>query len=178
MALNLIDLVKDYLTPDVLSKMAGLVGESPAATQKAVGAIVPSLAGIACNQAGSPGGASKIMGLLGTSGLDSGVLNRFSDVLNGGSATEGLVNTGSSLLHGLLGNRVGDVAGVIANASGIRMSSATSVLGMLAPLLFGLLGKHVASAGVSVASLPGLLAAHRETILQSAPPGSGWCFGP
>jgi hypothetical protein len=34
MALNLIDLAKDYLTPEVISKMAGLVGESPAATQK------------------------------------------------------------------------------------------------------------------------------------------------
>ena len=44
MALNLIDLAKDYLTSDVLSKMSSLVGESPAATQKAMGAIVPSLA--------------------------------------------------------------------------------------------------------------------------------------
>jgi hypothetical protein len=78
MALNLIELAKDYLTPDVLSKMSGLVGESPAATQKAVGAIVPSLAGIACNQASTPGGASKILGLLSSSGLDSGMLNNFS----------------------------------------------------------------------------------------------------
>ena len=37
MALNLIDLAKDYLTPDTISKMAGLVGESPAATQRAPG---------------------------------------------------------------------------------------------------------------------------------------------
>ena len=34
MALNLIDLAKDYLTPDVVSKMAGLVGEMPAAASR------------------------------------------------------------------------------------------------------------------------------------------------
>jgi|SRR5271157_365461 len=177
MALNLIDLAKDYLTPDVLSKLSGLVGESPAATQKAVGAIVPSLAGIACNQASSPGGASKLLGLLNTSGLDSSVLNNFSGALSGGTATEGLLKTGSGLLNGLLGDRVGAVANVIANFSGIQLSSATKLLGLSAPLLFGLLGKQVSSGAVSAASLPGLLAGHRDTILEYAPPGLANALG-
>src|SRR5271155_6207800 len=103
MALNLIDLAKDYLTPDVLSKMAGLVGESPEATQGAWGAVVPSLPGIACNQASNPAGASRVLGLLNSSGLDSSVLSNFSGALNGGSATDGLLKTGSNLLNGLLG---------------------------------------------------------------------------
>ena len=143
MALNLIDLAKDYLTPDVVSKMAGLVGETPAATQKAMGAVVPSLAGIACHQAATPAGASKVLGLVNSGGLDSGVLNNFSGALSGGNATEGLMNTGSNLLHGLLGDRLGDVSRVIANASGVQVSSATKLLGMAAPLFFGLLGKQV-----------------------------------
>jgi OmpA-OmpF porin, OOP family len=177
MALNLIDLAKDYLTPDVVSKLAGVVGESPAATQRAMGAIVPSLAGIACNQASSPGGASKILGLLNTSGLDSSLLNNFSGALSGGSATEGLLKTGSSLLSGLLGDKVGAVANVIANASGIQAFSATKLLSMAAPLLFGLLGKQVTSGAVSAASLPSLLASHRDTILQMAPAGLAGALG-
>src|SRR5271156_5366820 len=105
MALNLIDLAKDYLTTDVLLKMSFLADESPAATQKAVGAIVPSLAGIACNQASGPGEASRFLGLLNSSGLDSNVLHNFSGALNGGSATEGLLKTGSNLLNALLGDK-------------------------------------------------------------------------
>lgn len=177
MALNLIDLAKDYLTPDVISKMAGLVGESPAATQKAMGAIVPSLAGVACNQASTPGGAAKLLGLVNSSGLDSGVLNNFSGALSGGNATEGLMNTGSNLLHGLLGDRLGDVSRVIANAAGVQISSATKLLGMAAPLLFGLLGKQVSTGGLSVANLPALLAGHRDTVLQSAPAGLAGALG-
>ncbi len=177
MALNLIDLAKDYLTPDVMSKMAGLVGESPAATQKAVGAIVPSLAGIACNQASSPGGASKILGLLNTGGLDSSLLNNFSGALSGGGATEGLLNTGSNLLHGLLGDKMGAVANVIASFSGIQLSSATKLLSLAAPLLFGLLGKQVASGGLTASSLPALLSSHRDTIMRLAPPGLASALG-
>lgn len=177
MSLNLIGLAKDYLTPDVLSKMSSLVGESPAATQKALGAIVPSLAGIACNQASTPGGASKILGLLNSSGLDSSVLNNFSGALNGGSATEGLLKTGSNLLNGLLGEKVGAVTNVIASSSGIQVFSATKLLGLAAPLLFGLPGKHVVSGEVTAATLPGLLGGHRDTIQQFAPAGLAGALG-
>jgi outer membrane protein OmpA-like peptidoglycan-associated protein len=177
MALNLIDLAKDYLTPDVVSKMAGLVGETPAATQKAMGAIVPSLAGIACHEAATPAGASKVLGLVNNSGVDSGVLDNFSGALAGGSSTDGLLNSGSNLLHGLLGDRVGEVSRVIANASGVQVSSATKLLGMAAPLFFGLLGKQVATGGLSLANLPSVLASHRDTILQAAPAGLAGALG-
>jgi len=177
MALNLIDLAKDYLTPDAISKMAGLVGESPAATQKALGAIVPSLAGIACNQASTPGGATKLLNLVTTSGMDSGLLNNFTSALSGGSATDGLLRTGNNLLSGLLGDRLNSVASLIGNFAGIQGASAMKLLGLAAPLLFGLLGKHVMANGVTAATLPALLSSHRDTIMQFAPPGLASALG-
>lgn len=177
MALNLIDLAKDYLTSDVISKISGLVGESPASTQKAMAAVVPSLAGIACNEASTPGGASKLMGLLSSSGMDSSLLNNFGSALSGGSVTDGLMKTGSNLVGGLLGDRVGAVANVIGSFAGIQSSSATRLLSIGAPLLFGLLGKHVTSGGLTASSLPGLLAGHRDAILQAAPPGLASALG-
>jgi outer membrane protein OmpA-like peptidoglycan-associated protein len=177
MALNLIDLAKDYLTPDVISKLSGQIGETPAATERAIGAAVPSLAGVACNTASTPGGATKLLSLLNTSGLDTGILSNFAGALTGGAATDGLLRTGNNLLGGLLGDKLGPVANTIASFAGIQGSSATRLLGLLAPLLFGLLGKHVASGGLTAASLPGLLASHRDTILKFAPPGLASALG-
>ena len=177
MALNLVDLAKDYLTPDVMSKIAGHIGETPAATERAIGAAIPSLAGVACNQASTPGGATKLLSLLNTSGLDTGVLSNFAGALGGGAATEGLLRTGNNLLGGLLGDKLGPVANTIASFAGIQGSSATRLLGLVAPLLFGLLGKQVASGGLTAASLPGLLASHRDTILKFAPPGLASALG-
>src|SRR5215469_14459471 len=177
MALNLIDLAKDYLTPDVISKLSGQIGETPAATERAIGAAIPSLAGVACNQASTPGGATKLLSLLNTSGLDTGVLSNFAGALTGGAATEGLLRTGNNLLGGLLGDKLGPVANTIASFAGIQGSSVTRLLGLLAPLLFGLLGKQVASGGLTAASLPGLLASHRDTIMKFAPPGLASALG-
>jgi outer membrane protein OmpA-like peptidoglycan-associated protein len=177
MALNLIDLAKDYLTPDVISKLSGQIGETPAATEKALTAAIPSLAGIACNQAATPGGASKLMSLLSTSGLDTGILSNFAGALAGGAATDGLLRTGNSLLSGLLGDKLGAVANTIASFAGVQASSVTRLLGLVAPLLFGLLGKQVTSGGLTAASLPGLLASHRDTILKFAPPGLASALG-
>jgi outer membrane protein OmpA-like peptidoglycan-associated protein len=177
MALNLIDLAKDYLTPDVISKLSGQIGETPAATEKALGAAIPSLAGIACNQASTPGGASKLMSLLNTSGLDTGILSNFAGALGGGAATDGLLRTGNSLLNGLLGDKLGAVANTIASFAGVQASSVTRLLGLVVPLLFGLLGKQVTSGGLTAANLPGLLASHRDTILKFAPPGLASALG-
>ena len=41
MAGNLLELISGYLTPSIVSKMAGIVGESPALTQKAVDVAIP-----------------------------------------------------------------------------------------------------------------------------------------
>jgi outer membrane protein OmpA-like peptidoglycan-associated protein len=43
MAANLVDLVKGYLGPDVVQGMGAYIGEPTPATQKALGAIVPTL---------------------------------------------------------------------------------------------------------------------------------------
>jgi hypothetical protein len=105
------------------------------------------------------------------------MLSNFAGALTGGAATDGLLRTGNNLLSGLLGDKLGAVANTIASFAGIQGSSATRLLGLLAPLLFGLLGKHVTSGGLSAASLPALLSSHRDTILQFAPPGLASALG-
>ena len=117
------------------------------------------------------------MGLLTSSGLDSGLLNNFGAALSGGSVTDGLLRTGSNLVNGLLGDKVGAVANVIGNFAGIQGSSATKLLSLGAPLLFGLLGKQVSSGGLTASSLPALLSSHRDAILKSAPPGLASALG-
>jgi hypothetical protein len=60
MAIDLIDLVKGYLTPDVIQKAADNVGESTSATQKSLAGIVPTLVGALANTASTnDGGCSR-----------------------------------------------------------------------------------------------------------------------
>ena len=87
MAGNLLELISGYLTPSIVSKMAGIVGESPALTQKAVDVAIPTLAGAACNQASTPNGANNLLSALSPSKLDSGIVSNFGNYLTGGATT-------------------------------------------------------------------------------------------
>ena len=64
MAVNLVELVKGYLTPDIIQKAASFVGESETATQKAMNGIVPTLIGALANQASTTSGAEKLIRML------------------------------------------------------------------------------------------------------------------
>jgi OOP family OmpA-OmpF porin len=60
MSVNLMELVKGYLTPDVVQKAATFVGESPAATQSALAASVPAIIGALSEMASTRAGADQI----------------------------------------------------------------------------------------------------------------------
>ena len=169
MAGNLLELISGYLTPSIVSKMAGIVGESPALTQKAVDVAVPTLAGAACNQASTPSGASSLLSSLSPSKLDSGIVSNFANYLTGGATTQNLMSAGENLLLGLLGGNLGKVAGSIAGASGISTTGASALLSLIAPLFFGALGKEVSDRGLSGSGLSALLSSHRDTIQRLAP---------
>jgi OmpA-OmpF porin, OOP family len=170
MTMNLLEVVQGYLSPEAISKISKLVGESPENTKSALGAIIPSLTAAACRQASTPSGATGLMNLLSSSNLSS-VPGNFAGSLSGGSQTDSLLRTGSSLIGGLLGNRADGVASLVANTSGIRPTSASTLMSLAAPLLFGGLLKHVSATGLTASALPSFLASHRDEVLRSAPSG-------
>lgn len=177
MAGNLLDLIGGYLNPSVVSRLAGIVGESPEVTQKAVNIAIPTLAGAACNQASTPNGAVHLFNMLSQSNLDSGIVSNFTDHLAGGATTQYLVTAGENLLHGLLGNNASKVAGLIGTASGMSASGSSTLLSLISPLFFATLGKEVSDRGLSASGLSSLLSSHRDTIQKMAPPSLASALG-
>lgn len=174
---NLIDTVSTVMTPEVISKVSSLIGETPAKTQQAIGTVIPTLAGVACNEASTPGGASRLFNLINNTTLPSDLHSNLAGLLGGGGATERLVKTGSGVISSLLGDRAGAVANVIANSAGIQFSSASTLLNLAAPLFLGILGRHLTSNGIAASGLSSLLSSHREDILRSVPSSLGSALG-
>jgi len=177
MATNLIDTTKSLLTPDVLSKVSSLIGETPAKTQQALGTVVPTLAGVACNEASTPAGASRLFNLINETRLPGDLQTNLGGLLSGGSVTDGLLKTGSGLISSLLGNKAGAVANLVAQSSGVQFSSASTLLNLSAPIFLGALGRHLGTAGIGASGLSGFLSSHRDAILQSVPSGLGSALG-
>jgi OmpA-OmpF porin, OOP family len=177
MAFDLFELVNSHLTPTVVSKISGIIGESPAATQRAVDLAIPALAGAACNRASTPLGASYLLDTLSPSKLDLGVVSSFTNQLTGGAGTENLMRTGEGLLNRLLGNNAGGVADLIARSAGISVPGASSLLNLLAPLFLGIIGRQITAQNLHSSGLSSLLSSHRDTIQRLAPPGLATALG-
>jgi outer membrane protein OmpA-like peptidoglycan-associated protein len=176
MAANLIDLAKNILSSEITHRISSELGENPEHVEKAIGAGIPAiLAGLL--KMLSTSGANRLSDMLkhdpselsSMGGLD-GVLGNLGRAFGGGSVNS-LIAYGQTLLRSLFGGQLSSIVDVITKSSGIKESSAGSLLGMLAPLLMGLLRKETAAKGFSAASLTDLLMGQKDAIAKLAPAG-------
>ena len=170
MATNLVSYAMQFLTPDVVGRIAGALGLNRSDTQSGVSAVVPALLAAFSGLADKPGGAQS---LVNTIKQQSGVLDNFATMISGNNQSS-FIERGSSLLTSLLGSHDQSVlTGAVARFTGLGQNKSGSLLGMLTPVVMGLIGRQIGARGVDVGSLTGLLASQREQIAQAMPAGMG-----
>jgi len=165
---NIVELITSQLGGGALGKLSSLLGESSDRTQTAVGAAVPTLLAGLSHTASTPDGARRLSAM--TEQADSGIAGNFASMLS----TQGtsIQDKGSNALSSLFGGgMLSSIASGLGRFTGLKGGSITSLLGMLAPLIFGVLGKHQRSAGLDAAGLGNFLAGQKQNISAAMPPG-------
>jgi hypothetical protein len=170
MAANLIAVLEQLLgSNDVLSRIGSLIGLSPERSRSAIGAVVPAILAALVSLVQKPGGRDQLAAAV--RNQDPGVLDNLSAMLGSGRQNS-LVDSGSSLLTSLLGDsKVGALSGAIAKFAGLNQGSATSLLGALAPVVLGALGREQRAQGLDAQGLAGLLNDQKGSIAQALPAG-------
>ena len=170
MATNLVSYMMQFLTPDMIGRIAGALGLNRNDAQSGVSAVVPALLAAFSGLADKPGGAQS---LVNTIKQQSGVLDNFASMI-GGNNQSSFIERGSSLLTSLLGSHdQAALTGAIARFAGLGQNKASSLLGMLAPVVMGLIGRQIGTRGVDIGSLTSLLASQKEQVAQALPNGMG-----
>jgi hypothetical protein len=170
MATNLVSYMMQFLTPDMIGRIAGALGLNRSDAQSGVSAVVPALLAAFSGLADKPGGAQS---LVNTVKQQSGVLDNFASMI-GGNNLSSFIERGSSLLTSLLGSHdQAALTGAVARSAGLGQNKTTSLLGMLAPVVMGLIGRQIGTRGVDIGSLTSLLASQKEQIAQALPSGMG-----
>lgn len=171
MAINLIELVKSQLGDSVLEQLGGAVGESTEHTRSAVEAGVPTILGSIVDRVSSdPDAAGMLVNAL--DGVDDGIAGDFGSYI-GGDTQASLQKKGGDLLGGLLGDNMGSVIDMISSFSGASKGSSSSILGMLMPLVMGVIGKQVKSQGLDLGGLVNMLGGQKDMIGAAMPSGMG-----
>lgn len=168
MATNLLDTLKGFITPDLISKASGMLGESESATQKAIGAVIPTVLGGLLSKSQDSGAMGQIFDLLKDKANDGSVLSNVGGLL-GGSSKEPINTLGAKFLSSIFGDKMGSIVGMLSNFAGIKGSSVSSLLSMAGPLIMGVLGDQIRKGGLNLGGLTSLLASQRESITSAAP---------
>jgi OmpA-OmpF porin, OOP family len=170
MAINLVDSVKSYLTPEVIQKISSLVGESPSTTHHAMEGIVPALLSKMADVSSSDDGAKKLFNIINQS-ANGRLLGNLSEELSGGSATQKIMSSGRDILSTLFDSGLNASAESMGKSLGLRGSSVSSLLSMATPLILGVLGKERSAKGLSVTGLANLLTGQKNQLARLVPAG-------
>jgi hypothetical protein len=169
MAANLVSVVMQFLTPDMIAKIASALGLDRSVAQKAIGGAVPAILSSLADVASTPNGARQLTNMVAQQ--QPGSLESFKSLL-GGSGQSTLAEAGSSMLSGLFGGGAMDtMAQSIGKFAGVGEGTGKSLLGMLGPVVLGALAQQQRSAGLDASGLASLLGSQKDQIAAAIPSG-------
>ena len=161
MSQSIISAISSQISGDTIAQIASQVGVSPEQAQGAVGVALPTLVAALAGNASSGSGAGALLGALqrdhGGANL-GGLLGSIGSLASSGG--------GASILGHVLGNNQSAAAAQIGERTGLSASQITSILGMLAPIVMGYLGKRQQDEGLDAAGLQRVLGQERQVAQQ------------
>jgi len=162
---NVVSAVSRLLTPDLIVKMSAAAGISDrATTQNVVGAAVPAILSSLTTLATKPGGERRLADAI---AMQSPRTLENLARMDGGSALAS--DEGKSQLSSLLGGgSYGSLASAIGRVVGVGDGPVRSILGMLTPIILGVLGRE---AGSGANGLTQLLTAQKDSFEAAMPAG-------
>jgi outer membrane protein OmpA-like peptidoglycan-associated protein len=165
MSFNPIESVKAVFPGEMLNKMAGILGESTSSVQQAMQGIIPSV----------------VIGII----LKTEFGDAF-DTLNLSKEAAKIEipfnqtslawwwNTnykGADYLKSLFGGKISDLTAAISNYAGISSKSASSLLNVVAPATYSVLGRHIIATDMNVKGLISFLNSEKKKTLNIIPAG-------
>ena len=170
MAINLMDLVKTAInTSGVADQIGSAVGLEKSKTNSAIEAAIPVLLGGLMKKASTPSGASELSNIFKKQDAEPSILDNLGSLVSGGASSK-LLGLGSSLLPMFLGSSQASIVSVLMKLLGLGDKSVLGLLGSLAPIVMGVVGKQAKSAGGFDPSVLTNLLGGQNNFLSSALP--------
>jgi len=134
----LLSAAQRFLTPQLIGRMATAVGIDPKLAQTAASAAIPAILASLSQVAGTPNGAERLSGAV--SRAPTGMLDDIGSRL---SNPGGMIEQGQSMLSSLLGSSASNtLTSSLGRYVGGGEGSMGSLIGLLMPVLMGVLGRQ------------------------------------
>jgi OOP family OmpA-OmpF porin len=151
---NLLSMTQSFMTPDLVQRFSGALGQPADKIQSGLKSVIPSfLMGLA-NKGSTNEGAQSILNMARNPNLE-----------------------GSEAVNGIFGNELTSVSTSLGSATGMSSSSITKMLSMIAPVVMGVLNKKVRQEGMNASGLMGFLSNQKASLANLVPVGISNLFG-
>src|SRR5580692_4997997 len=167
MAINLVSLVSQFLTPQLVGGLARSLGINEAVAQKLVAAAVPTILASLGTAAAAPGGAQKVSDAISMS--DPDILTKLTGAITGGNTR--FLNEGGTLLSGLLGGGgLSSLTGALSQFSGAPQPATQALLGTITHATVGTIGQQDPSNWSDPSAILSMLNSQKSAISAALPP--------
>jgi sporulation protein YlmC with PRC-barrel domain len=167
MADRILSTVSRYLTPEIIGKLASASGLDRSVTQTAVDAAVPSILSSLAGLVSRPNGARQLANAVAQQPTD--MLANIGGSLTGSALTG---ERGTSLLSSLLGSApLGALTSTVSKFLGVGEGPMRMLMGLLTPVIMGVLGREQRAAGLDASGLARMLTGQKEEITAAMPAG-------
>lgn len=161
MANQLLDSIKNQVLSGVLTQVSSHLGESESSVSKAISGLLPVVLGGVAQQKDNTtfnlfDGAKQV--------AQSGILSN----LNLDAVKSPLI---SGLISSIFGNKIGSIVSGISSFSGVKESSANSLLSLASTAVLGTLGKHAISNNLSQSSFNSFIGEQTKGLSGLIPAG-------
>lgn len=168
MVSNILELFSGGPSQSMVGAVSKMLGESEGGVQSAVGSLMPILLGSMVQKSSTTQGAGDLFKMVTGASVDPGMLSNIAGILGGGAPTDKLLSTGASLVAGLFGgDKASGLASALSSVAGIKAGSASALISIAAPFLFGMIKKLVSERGLDMAGLANLLLGQKATLAKA-----------
>ena len=169
MSINLLDMVKGAVSQQVMGQIGNVLGQSDAkktsgmfetATQSILGGLIKKTA--------TPEGAREVFKAV--QDQDDGILDKLGDILGGGAQQQDhFQKQGGGILDMVFGNNRGGIMGIVGKFLGLDGSIMGKLMSMAAPIVLGVIGKHIKNKALDAVGLGNFLGSQKSYLGSSMP---------
>jgi Bacterial protein of unknown function (DUF937)/PRC-barrel domain len=166
---NIVSTISRFLTPELIGKMASATGLDRSMAHKATAAAVPAILSGLADVASRAGGARQLANAVAEQPTDL-----LGSLVNSLTGAQQMADKGSGLLSSLLGGGMsGLLASTVGKFLGIGESPMRMLMGLLTPIIMGVLGREQRAQGMDANGLARLLTGQKDEIASAMPAGLG-----
>ena len=167
--MNLFGELKELLVGEVANKAAAIIGEKEDKVKTAIEGLIPTVVGGLMKRATNETGATTLMNMVKKGKHDGTIIEQLDSLLKNKESFTTFTEKGNNVVSMLLPDKKSSIATMISQFAGVRNSSATSLLAMVAPLVMDKLGKLVHTQGLDKIGLANTLLEQKSYLLDETP---------